>query len=369
MRYMHYRNFYDPYEWQWQDGRSKWDLLDLTRMARALRPEGIKWPVDSEGKPANRLELLAAINKLEHTNAHDALSDVLVTIDLARLIKNKQPKLFEHLLKIRGKKEVAQLVHSNSMFVYTSGKYPSEFEKTTVVTVLAGHPTTEAAIVYDLRQGPEPFIKMAPEQLAEAWQWHPPEENYPKLPIKTIKFNRCPAVAPLSVLDSASQKRLGIDMKAVNANLDKLINFKGFVPKVLKAVEILDGQQQAGLLEKEQTVDTQLYDGFFGGQDKLAMRAVRAAQPQELADFSNKLADNRLKALLPLYQARNYPESLNIEQRAWWENYCHNKFTSGGGKSRLAQYFERLETIKQGKLNKQQQYLVTELELYGQSLM
>src|SRR5687768_13372564 len=55
MRYLHYRNFYDPYEWQWVDARGRWDLLDVARMTRALRPEGIKWPFDSMGRPTNRL--------------------------------------------------------------------------------------------------------------------------------------------------------------------------------------------------------------------------------------------------------------------------------------------------------------------------
>src|SRR3989344_8461513 len=44
MRFLHYRNFYDAYEWHWADNRSRWDLLDVVRMTRALRPEGIKWP-------------------------------------------------------------------------------------------------------------------------------------------------------------------------------------------------------------------------------------------------------------------------------------------------------------------------------------
>ena len=48
MRFAHYRNFYDPYEWQWQDGRSKWDLLDVVRMTRALRPEGIAYLSDDK---------------------------------------------------------------------------------------------------------------------------------------------------------------------------------------------------------------------------------------------------------------------------------------------------------------------------------
>ena len=44
MRHLFWRNFYDPYEWQWKDGRSRWDLLDVVRMVRALRPDGINWP-------------------------------------------------------------------------------------------------------------------------------------------------------------------------------------------------------------------------------------------------------------------------------------------------------------------------------------
>jgi len=45
LRHLLWRNFYDPYEWCWKDGRSRWDLLDVVRMTRALRPEGITWPV------------------------------------------------------------------------------------------------------------------------------------------------------------------------------------------------------------------------------------------------------------------------------------------------------------------------------------
>lgn len=166
MRYLHYRNFYDPYEWQWQDGRSRWDLLDVVRLTRALRPDGIKWPVDVAGKPTNRLELLTALNGLEHTDAHDALSDVRATIALARLIYNKQTKLFDYLLSLRGKKEVAALVDAGQPFVYASGKYPAENEKTTVVAKVTDHPTRQAALVYNLRHDPTEYFDKTAEELA-----------------------------------------------------------------------------------------------------------------------------------------------------------------------------------------------------------
>ena len=93
VRHLFWRNFYDPYEWSWRDGRSRWDMLDVVRMTRALRPEGIEWPVDAEGKPTNRLELITEANGISHDNAHDALSDVEALIDVAKLISEKQPQL------------------------------------------------------------------------------------------------------------------------------------------------------------------------------------------------------------------------------------------------------------------------------------
>ena len=55
IRHLLWRNFHDPYEWSWKEGRSRWDMLDVVRMTRALRPEGINWPVDDKGEPTNRL--------------------------------------------------------------------------------------------------------------------------------------------------------------------------------------------------------------------------------------------------------------------------------------------------------------------------
>ena len=161
MRFLHYRNFYDAYEWQWKDGRGRWDLLDTARMTRALRPEGIKWPVNSEGIQTNNLGDIAILNKLSIANAHDALSDALTTIELARLLKNNQPKLFDYLLKMRKKENIAKLVKSGKPIIYTSGKYPSEFEKTTVVSVIANHPERQGVLVYDLRIDPRQFENMS----------------------------------------------------------------------------------------------------------------------------------------------------------------------------------------------------------------
>lgn len=368
MRYLHYRNFYDPYEWHWQDGKSRWDLLDAVRMTRALRPDGIKWPFSSDGKPSNRLELLTGINALTHKNAHDALSDVQATIALAQLIKRKQPRLFNFLLKMRDKREVEHLVKQAEPFVYTSGKYSGETEKTTVVAYIGDNPKS-GAFVYDLRHNPQDWFDKTPQQLAEAWRWKR-DSDEPRLPVKTLQYNRCPAVAPLGVLDDGSKERLQLNMNVVQVNFKLLRANSDFYTKLVKAAEILNKQQQTAFLASEQLVDAQLYDGFFDSYDKTKMSAVRSAMPDDIPDIDLEFKDARLNALLPLYKARNFPQSLSEQDRHSWEAYRVHRLTAGGESSRLASYFKRLgELSQQTWLNQDQQYLLEELQLYGESIV
>lgn len=367
MRYLHYRNFYDPYEWQWQDRRSRWDMLDVVRMTRALRPEGINWPFDPKGNPTNRLELLTSLNKLEHSKAHDALSDVHACIAVARLIKNKQPKLFGYLLKMRDKKLVSEFVSTNELFLHTSGKYPSEFEKTTIATAIAPHPKRQGVLVYDLRFDPAPVIDLNPAELVSAWRNR--KDESPRLPVKSLLFNRCPAVAPLSVLDSDSSKRLKIDQNAATINLSKLKTEK-FQKKLLKALEVMNKEQQAAFVIDENDVDQRLYDGFFNESDKTKMSILRAAEPEELSSLDVTFKDQRLEALLPLYKARNFPAVLTEQERNIWEQFRYRRLLVGKESSRLAKYFTRINELQaRSNLADEQMYLLEELVIWGNSII
>lgn len=368
MRFLHYRNFYDPYEWQWKDDRSRWDLLDLVRMTRALRPEGMAWPFDSNGKPTNRLELLTELNGLDHAHAHDALSDVKASIAVARLIKNKQPKLFSYLLSMRDKHRVAELVNAEQPFVYVSGKYAGEYEKAAVVVKIGENEGNQGALVYDLREDPAAFDTMSEKELLACWQRRSDDPGL-RLPVKTIKFNRCPAIAPLGTLDSESQKRLAIDPKNVQEHLKKLqVSQLGVkLEKLVKKLNTARAEQQS-MLENEQAVDAQLYAGFFTAEDKPKMSMVRAADMSTLTQDDVSFKDRRLAALLPLYKARNYPDSLTELEREEWESFRKQRLLGGGQQSRLLRYGKRLQELAEKERDPAKQYLLEELTLYGQSI-
>jgi exodeoxyribonuclease-1 len=362
IRFTLWRNFHDAYEWSWKEGCSTWDMLDVVRMTRALRPDGINWPFAPDGKPSNRLEYMTAVNKLEHANAHDALSDVNAAIDVAKLIRGQQPKLFNYLLDHRDKKKVAPLVSSGQPLVYTSGRYPSDFEKTTIAVMAAEKPDKTGALMYDLRIDPDEFTGLTAAELAGLWKAR--GDDAPYFPVKELKYNKCPAIAPLGVMDDASYDRLQLHKELVENHYRKLKAADGFGDKLLEALDMIYPKRQPELVADRLKVDGQLYDKFVNDEDRTKMSVVRAAKPDDLSGIDFK--DERLKLLLPLYKARNFPKHLNDQEQADWESFRKAKLFDSG---RSKDFFSRLEDIaKTPGITSQQKYLLEKLNLYAQSL-
>ncbi|MEE9350710.1 MAG: exodeoxyribonuclease I, partial [Thiotrichaceae bacterium] len=165
-----FRNFIDPYAREWQNGNSRWDIIDLLRMTYALRPEDIEWPLGENGLPSFRLELLTKANGISHEGAHDALSDVRATIALAKLIKDKKPKLFDFYFKLRSKVEAGRLLNlrEQKTVLHISGMYPVESGSFSPIVPLLQHPiNSNEIIVYDLRKSPQDFLAMSSQEMAE----------------------------------------------------------------------------------------------------------------------------------------------------------------------------------------------------------
>ena len=160
-------------------------------------------------------------------------------------------------------------------------------------------------------------------------------------------------------------------MKAIQDHASKLKRMTDLEERICKAWEIIEGsREQTSLVNTEQDVDAGMYQGFYGDQDKQAMRVVRAARPEELSELDLHFKDQRLAALLPLYKARNYPKAMTAEERSTWERFCEQRLLAGGQHSRMARFFDRLQQIAaRDGLTSHQQYLLEELRLYAESIM
>lgn len=322
-RYSLYRNFFDPYAREWQGGNSRWDLIDVVRAAYALRPDGIVWPQE-EGRVTLKLERLTAANALDHGQAHEALSDVRATIALARLIRDRQPKLYDWLFKLRSKQKVMDQIRLLQPMVHISGRFSADRSYVGVVLPLAWHPRNRnALIVCDLHLDPEGLLADDVETLRQrlySRRADLPEGTLP-VPLKLIHINRCPVVAPLSVLRAEDQQRLQLDMALYQARALRLSD----------AQELWRDKVQAIYAQEDFTPsddpEQQLYDGFIGDRDRRLCEQVRAADPQQLAQEQWPFDDERLPELLFRYRARNFPETLSEQEQERWKLFCQQRLS------------------------------------------
>ena len=360
MRAILWRNFYDAYEWEWKDGRSRWDMLDVVRLTRALRPEGIKWPFKDDGKPTNRLELLTKLNGLSHEHAHDALSDVYATIAVAKLIKEKQPELFKFLFSIRSKNDVKKIVNLDEKkpFVYASGRYASEFNKTTVAFPLTSGRNGNV-LVYDLRYNLDELLdekSQGDSDLGEGEATSLDHEEQQKsrsvFPVvKELCLNKCPAVAPLGVLDkNDGWEKIGLARETIEQNLKTLLEHPEFAEQMREEYE--NRPEFPPAVEPEMA----LYDGFLNDADRTKVAKVHDAKPNELADFHPNFIDERLPELLLHYKGRNYPEALSESEAEKYEGYRRARL-----ERQVPRFMAELEKI-------QDDFIKDELLLYMQSL-
>lgn len=320
-RSLFYRNLRDAYEREYKNGNSRWDLIDLARLCYALRPEGIEWPMHEPGKPSFRLEDLSAANNIEHEGAHDALSDVRATIGLARLIREKQPRLFEWGLGMRRQRTAAELLDPTSPkpILHTSSRIPATRGCTSMVLPLAVLPDRpKSYVVYDLSADPEALLNEPAETLYDLV--FTPANDLPegieRVPLKLVHSNHVPMLAPLGTLKGVDTDRIGMDPAQCRQNATRILPALSQVRN--KVIEVFS--HASDRFETASDPDRMLYSGgFFSAADKNLMNKILGIAPKDLGGHLWSFQDERLQMMLFRYRARNFPQTLNQEETRIWD--------------------------------------------------
>lgn len=348
IRHLYYRNFMDPYLREWTNGNSRWDIIDLVRATHDLRPEGINWPKNNWGYSTIKLEKLTEANGISHENAHDALSDVYATIAIAKLIQEKQPRLFKYVFDLRKKDKVRSLlnIESKEPVVHTSQMFQNKNSYTTLVSPLGVDPTNRNCIYsFDLRYSPTDLIMLPVEEVRR--RVFTPEKQLgvgeKRVPLKGIHINKCPFVAPLSTLTDEVAIRLGINKQECLKHYDQLKNNSELIQKI-REIFAPNEAKSLGLDD----VDSQLYSAFFRDDDKAAFKLIHSVEPEKLVKMELKCHDNRVPELWRRFKGRNFLELLDENEQKWWKNYCAARMISPriSGASDFGEFKKRLDNYR-----------------------
>ena len=369
-RFLFWRNLFDPYAREWQNQCGRWDLLDVVRMAFALRPVGIQWPNKPEGGVSFKLTDLAAANGLVHEAAHDALSDVRATIALARLIRDKQPRLFDFCLGLHKKDRVAAelglptTVAQAKPFLHVSGMFPSERGCLALMWPLAMHPTNKNELIaWDLAQDPRELAALRADDI-RARLFGKTDDLPPgvqRLAIKTIHLNKSPMVtANLKTLTPEMAARWGLDLGAQLRHAELaagLPDMSGIWPAVFQRPK-----------EAAPDVDEDLYGGFVGNADRRRLTTLRGLSAEKLATTRNAFDDPRLEELVFRYRARNFPATLSAEdQQRWEEHRAGLLFDGAGGARTIDALFNEIDKLSEAA-DERGEAILGELYDYAESI-
>lgn len=368
LRFGLYRNFHDAYEREWRNGNSRWDLVDVMRLAEALRPDGVSWPLREDGAPSFRLEHLAQANGVREGDAHEALSDVRALIGMARLFKAAQPRLWDYAFELRDKRKVGGLLDVANMtpLLHISSRYPAKNHCAALVVPIARHPKIESrVIVCGLDEDPAALLALEPDEIAD--RLYTPAADLPegerRIPLKEVHTNKCPILLPLSHLREADYARLGIDRELCETRAAQLRAALGLAEKVRRVFAAETARAPAD-------ADAALYDGFPSDADKRLFPRVRSAGLSELASFGPRFDDPRFAELLFRYRARNWPDSLDAGERQRWDDYRRHRLGTASGLSEydFTAYYAEIATLRASLGPGPQQAWLDALQAWGHDL-
>ncbi|MBU0927373.1 MAG: exodeoxyribonuclease I [Spirochaetes bacterium] len=327
IRNLFYRNLFDPYEREWADGNTRWDVIDLFRATRDLRPEGLSWPDGEDGKPDFRLGGLAAANSVPLESAHDAFHDIAATVRLAKLVKEAQPRLYDWYWRHRTRDSLRPLVNlaDREPLLHTAAQYTSERGCTTIIAPVGMVPgRRDGLVAIDLRYDPSPLVELGVDEIRSRVFTRKAELGEgERIPLVNVRLGRCPFLAPLSTLDAAAADRLGLDPGLARERARGLAREPDLIQK-LQAV-FAPTPQEASDADPEYRIYS---GGFFRDEDKDAMAAVHeavaAVGPAEARPraYGTPFIDERLPQLVRRLFARNWPGTLSKAEAARWRSFC-----------------------------------------------
>lgn len=362
--YLFYRTLFDPYKWFWDNDNTKWDIIDLARAFYALRPDGVKWPMKEGGGPSFRLGDLCEANEIPMVQAHDAVSDVIATFELARVLKRAQPRLFNYYFSLRSKHAVNQFIRKGSRIVHVNSFIPAVDGCVGVYYVLGRHPVnSNSVIAVNLLEDLAPFSDLSPEEISACLYKkkvdQAPGEKRP--PLTDVKTNKSPFVAEYRTLSQESKQRFNIDDDVIEQREQFIRDNPALQSRILKSYTVAE-------FPAATDVDVALYDGFIPKNDGWLLSEINAAPTEHLNLDVSQFRDKRLPELVKRFFARSFLNELDTADGSWWESHCRDQVFSCEELSASVVYLDRIQELKDDPEHAGDLALLTELEEYERLL-
>jgi exodeoxyribonuclease I len=315
-QFLLYRNLADPYLWAWDKGNKKLDVFDIIKMGYAFSRLGdMKFSEDS-GDDSLRLEILTKLNGLTHLKAHDALSDVIATIELLKLIKKNNPNLIKYSEKLQDKSFARKLLSESPTFYNISSFYGYEKKFTSVHHIICSHPTISNSLIsWDLEINPENILNKSAQEIKEQ-MFAKKEDRIFEVGFSEIKLNQSPQILKYSEKNDKNEKRVELCQK----NLVLVDRHKILLNQISEEIFV----HEIPFVDS----DADLFAGnFFGERKKDELNLSKSANNPvsfEINQFKSKRFSEQLFRL----RGRNFFGDLNESEKTEYQEFMKSRINS-----------------------------------------
>lgn len=367
-RHTLYRNFFNPYSWHYKNNNSRWDFINVIRICYAFKKhDSINWVYNNKNLPVFKLDQLTAANGIAHANSHDALSDTLALVEIAKKIKQTQPDLFNYALEL----SLPQNVHKNiklfKPILYTSSYFSTQQSCTQLCVPLAYHPEyKKRMIVFNLHQDPKILLKHNINDLKKLIFTKKTEQtnDFQRLQFTELVFNKSPMFCvfeDISKIPASIVKNLQINTSESIKNLEFIKNNETQITKVIQSIY----KNDTPFLSAED-VDQSIYDNFLSRNDEYICNEIQRLTPTQIKNYSPDFTDPKLKKLFFYFKARNYSKYLTAKEQQDWAQIVKSRVQHGTHEYiSLDNYFEEIKILQ--KQHPEKQKLWQELKDFGNS--
>ena len=314
LRRQFYWNLYDPYMTN-TNGASRIDLMVVMMIIANFYSDQILFPTDDEGKIKYKLELLAEENGISAQNAHDAVVDCYLMINLLRVIKEKIPEVWSSAVSASSKEGCMKLLNSEPFCM--QGELYGGKKFTYPVVPCGQNPNNKNEIILlDLYFDPKELFEMKDSELKGQFGR---SGAFKKIAInKTIPLINAKNITNLSEFLDVPEKQLEERAKLVKENID----FQERISNVL-------GETQFNWPAQE-IVEQRIYDGFPSEADKLWRERFELAPWAEKAKLIEGFEDERYRELAERIVCYQKPEFASKEMIDRFESFVKTRLFSKG---------------------------------------
>lgn len=295
-----YQNCLPPYLTN-TNGNQEGDFLKITHAASTVYPNSFVRPLNDKGSITFQLEKFGPANNIYAEKAHDSLSDVIQTLNVGKLIKERCPDVWENSLITSSKKGVFELIDQDK--IYMSSRWFRGKSYSAALAFICKNPAYENQIYFfNLKYDPELIFDLDRNELKKLFKGK-------NKVFEMAKANDGPLFLDEKYLYQIDEYK-DFSPDELHERMMKVRSNKTFIEKFSNL--LIDKEEDKNLTQdqSEKLIENRIYDGFATQKDNYLMQEFHAAVPKKKFEIANKIEDIRFNEFAKRVLFEEFPDFL-----------------------------------------------------------